>query len=166
LSDPRRRIARRIIERFEEIASLFGWELDLVFLEEFAERVGRRIAERIPLERLVTKTIDRDDVLIRVAEDLIDSRVRGRLEELVLKTPSTDFRVTMMRNGVSILDRTYTELLEISPYSNVVDAFQEAETKLNILKISNISWLSDFLLTITTPEVKFNKIFIVWQEWV
>jgi len=165
LSDPRKRVAERIIKRFEDIASIFGRELDLVDLEEFAHRIGDRIARRIPLERLVTRTIDRDNVLIRGSEDLIDSRVRGRLRELVLKSPSTDFRVTIMRDGRRILDRSFTELMEISPYSDTIDAFQEPESGVYILKLSNISWLSDFLLTITATEVTFNKVFIIWNEY-
>lgn len=165
MSERRREIAKRIIEKFEKLSSLFGRDLDLVLVEEFAREVGEKIARRVPLERLVTRTIDRDNVLIRGSEDLIDSRVRGRLRELVLKSPSTDFRVTIMRDGRRILERSFTELMEISPYSDTIDAFQEPESGIYILKLSNISWLSDFLLTITATEVTFNKVFIIWNEY-
>lgn len=156
---------REIFKRFEEIASLFGREIDLVEVEEFARELGEAIARRVPgPERLVTRTIDRDNVLIRGSEDLIDSRVRGRLRELVLKSSSPDFRITIMRDGRRLLDRTFSELMEISQYSETIDAFQEAEGGSYVLKLSNISWLNDFLLTISATETTFDKIFTVWEE--
>ena len=158
----------KIIGRFEQIASLFGREVDLVMVEEFANEIGRQMARKIPkLPEIVTRRIDRDNVLIKNYAELIDSRTRGRLREFVIKSPSTDFRITIMRDGTKFIDRTYTELVSISPQSETIDAYEEAGDGVYVVVVKNINWLRDFTISIrTTEDVTFTRVFSVWDEYV
>ena len=158
----------KIIDRFEQIASLFGREVDLVMVEEFANEIGRQMAKRVPkLPEVVTKRIDRDNVLIRNYAELVDSRTRGRLREFIIKSPSMNFRVTVMRDGTKFIDRTYSELADISPHSEVIDAYDEAGTGIYVVSIKNISWLRDFTISIRTSEdISFNRVSSVWDEYI
>ena len=158
----------KIIDRFEQIASLFGREVDLVMVEEFASEIGRQMARKIPkLPEIVTRRIDRDNVLIKNYAELINSRTRGRLREFVIKSPSTNFRITVMRDGTNFIDRTYTELVNISPQSETIDAYEEAGDGVYVVVVKNINWLRDFTISIrTTEDVTFTRVFSVWDEYV
>jgi len=159
---------RKIIETFERLAGLFEKEIDLVLVEEFADEIGRRISKRVPrLPEVVTRRLDRDNVLIKNYAELFYSRTRGKLREFVAKSPSTNFKIIIMRDGTNFLERTYSELASISPQSEVIDAYEEADNGTYVVVIKNISWLRDFTISIRTSEdIIFSKIFSIWDEYI
>lgn len=146
----------------------FSPGISLLLMEEFARETGDEIAKRIPrLKERVTKTLDRADEPIRYKLDLIKAETGGSLRELTVKSPSPDFSLLVMTDGVRRIDRTYTELAELSPQSDLIDAFEVAGDGVYALSIKDIMWVQSGLVTLYVDSgsmITFQKIWVVWEE--
>jgi len=151
-------IFRRLIER------RMGVGPALILLEEFAREIGETIAEKVPRpERFITRVFDRKNVEIPRVFSPVDVNVAGRLRELAMVSPTSDFRLMVERDRRLEIDRSYTELAEISPYLTFIDAFQS--NSLYVVRLGEMRWVNLFRIEIITPEaVRFNHIFARWEE--
>jgi len=158
--------ARDIIKRFTELSSIFPRGIDLVELEEMARETARELSKRIPRPReVVTKFFDKRDWYVRYSLDIIKTYNMGKLRELLVRSPSSNFEIRVFADGVEIINRSYSELEEISPTLSTIDAYQEEDSGLYILRIENISWITQFQLSLkaNTP-ITFNQILAIWDE--
>lgn len=139
-----------------------GIPLSIVLIDELEREVERALKKVQPRD-VVTKFIDQDNVRVLGVRDVISVKGRGWLKELTIKAEPKDFSIIMLADGSKRLNRTFEELRAISEYLEFVDAFDvEGE---HVVRIKDIKWASDFLLTISTSEeVVFKKIFGIWDE--
>ena len=158
---------REAFKRFEELSKLFPEETDLVALEEIVSETREKIIERIPKPRkALTRILDRKDEAVRYTFDLVRSSVEGKLNEITIRSPSQNFSTLIIADGVKKLSRTYSELLQISPHSQLIDAYEEAENGVYILHIKEMYWRERFLATLYVDQgsITFNNIWAVWEE--
>jgi len=142
----------------------------LVIAEELARMLGETIAEEVaeklpkPKE-IVTRTLDRKDEVVNRTYDVIKAEVPGKLTEIVIRSPTKDFSVLIVADGVAKLSRTYDELAALSPHSEFLDAYEEAENGVYLVHIKEMHWVSNFLATVYVDgSVTFHNIFAVWEE--
>lgn len=161
----RRERAEEIFRRFEDLASIFPREMDLVELEEAAREAGRELAKRIPMPKeLVTRIVDKKDRPVKRTFDIIKTNLPGKLSELTIRSPSQQFSLLMMSDGVKRLNRSYSQLAQLSPYSTTIDAYEEDGTF--IVRIGEMHWLDNFLATLYVDgePITFGNIWAKWEE--
>ena len=151
----------------EEFLKFFPPETDLVAVEELAREVGEQIGKKIPfIQKPRTRILDRKGVTIQRIYELLDSRVRGKLRELTLKSTSKDYSIYIQADGVKKLSRTFDQLMDISKSLDFIDAFPEEDTNKYVLHMKELNWLSDCLINLHADNepVTFNSIFVLWDE--
>ncbi len=151
--------------RFQEIRNFFPDEPDLVMIEEFAEEIARR-TPKVPKPReVVTRTLDHKNQVVKNAYNMVNVNVGGKLKELAIRSPSQNFGVYILADGVTKLARSYTELTGLSPHSDFMDAYEEAENGVYVVNIKEISWLENFLVTVNVEEtITFHNLWALWNE--
>ena len=142
--------------------------LALVLAEEYAREAGRQLAKEIPRPReAVTRTVDKRDYPVQRTFSIIDASVPGKLNEMTIVSPSELFSILILSDGVQKLSRSYSELLQLSPHSSFIDAFEDAANGVYILHVKEMYWLSDFavMLYVDSPTaITFKNIWVVWEE--
>ena len=153
-------------KRFEELRGLFPAEPDLVMVEEFAEEIARRMPKVPKPREVVTRTLDHKNQVVKNAYNMVNvPNVGGKLKELVIRSPSQNFGVYILADGVAKLARSYTELAGLSPHSEFVDAYEEAGNGVYVVNIKEISWLENFLVTVNVEEtITFHNLWALWDE--
>ncbi|HCP60313.1 MAG TPA: hypothetical protein DIT43_01885 [Dehalococcoidia bacterium] len=63
---------------------------------------------------------------------ILDESGAGRLEEFHVRSPNTDFRISIDVDGVSAFDMTYGEIREIEQHSPEISAFAELDEDGNL----------------------------------
>lgn len=158
----RSRSTERELQKFktfwERIRALFP-ETDLEVIEELADELARRIPK--PREAR-THTINIMEKTLTGTLDLIKSDAGGKLEELVIISESPDFTVMIETDGAVRIEGPYKKFEEISPYSEVIDAYVNDAGKY-VLRFRNIAWLRSFRAFINSP--KPMKLTRVWGQW-
>jgi hypothetical protein len=159
-----REYLRKIISEFEELRRLFPEEPDLVTVEEVSSEIARRIKIPRPREEL-TRIVDKKDIPVRHSFEVIRSRTRGRLRELMLKASSKNFSLYVLLDNVVWLDKSYDEFAAISQHLENIDAYEEDGSY--VVRIGEMRWLADFLAMIyVREEVTFSHIFAIYDEYV
>ena len=141
--------------------------LSLLLAEEFARETGAELARKMPRQReIITKTIDKVNEPIRYKLDLVKADVGGKLRELTIKSPSTSFSLLVMTDGIRRIDKSYSELADLSSYSETVDAFEDAENGAYILHVKEMSWTKSGLATLYVDlgPITFQQVWAVWEE--
>jgi len=158
-------MSREEIKLLERLAEKLGTAKALVLAEEFARELADRMSERMPRpERFVTRILDRKNVEIPMIFSPIDTTVRGRLEELMIVSATSDFGLLVERDGKLEINRKFSELAEISPYLKTIDAFQTTNGKY-VVRLGEIAWLRTFRIEIFSPRtIRFDHLFAKWQE--
>jgi hypothetical protein len=157
-------MAEREIELLERLTRKFRTAKALIIAEEFARELGETVAEKMPRpERFITRTFDRKDVVIPKVFSPVDVNIRGKLKEFIVISPTNNFRIMVERDRRLEIDRSYSEMEEISPYLNTIDAFKTNNKY--IVRISDFEWVDYFRIEIITPQtMRFNHIFARWEE--
>jgi len=137
-------------------------------VEEFAEEIARRMPKVPKPREFVTRTLDHKNYPVKNVYNMVNvSNVGGKLKELVIRSPSQNFGVYILADGVVKLARSYTELTSLSPHSEFVDAYEEAENGVYVVKVKEISWLQNFLATVNVEEtITFHNLWANWLEYV
>jgi len=150
------------LERLKPILDLFPKEMDIVEIEEMA----REIAKKIPrLRETITRTLDLKNVRVEGTFNIINSKVGGKLKELVVRSPSPKFSLYILADGIPRITRSYTELTSISQHSELLDAYEENGNY--IVRLKDLNWLQNFMATISVEEpTTFNNIWSIWDEYV
>jgi hypothetical protein len=147
--------------------------LSLLLMEEYAREMGRQMAREAPRpevirpREIVTRTVDKRNYAIRHTFTIIDASVPGKLDELTIVSPSTNFSILIMTDGVQRLSRSYSELLELSPHSMLIDAFEDADNGVYVLHIKEVYWLDEFSVRLyvdSATAITFKQIWASWQE--
>ncbi|GAH79148.1 unnamed protein product [marine sediment metagenome] len=170
--------------------------LMLLLGEEFARETGKEIARwmvyppppeieaiipprparppRVPAvpgvptpREMFSRTLDRRNESVPHRFDLINVEGAGELKEITVSSPSTDFSLLLEVDEKTLIERSYSDLAELSPHSQIVDAFTDAESGLYILHIKEVKWLTKALATIyitgDTP-ITFDTLWAAWEE--
>jgi hypothetical protein len=141
--------------------------LSLLLAEEFARETGAELARKMPRPReMITKTLDKVNEPVRYKLDIIKVDAPGRLREFTIKSPTPNFSLLIMTDGVRRVDRPYSELAKLSPQSNIIEAFQDAENGVYVLSIKDISWAKSGLVTLYVDigTITFSSLWAVWEE--
>lgn len=167
MSDPQKRF-EEVNKRFQEVRELFPTEPDLVMVEELAEEIGRRMPKVPKRREAVTRTLDHKNQIVKNAYNLVNvTNVRGELKELVIRSPSQNFGVYILADGVTKLARSYTNLTGLSPHSEFMDAYEEAGDGVYVVKLKEMSWLENFLATVNVSEtITFYNLWALWNEYI
>lgn len=160
--------AKKLFKCFEEIASIFPREIDLVEIEEVAREVGRELAKRIgriELPKPKTEIIDKKNFTVRGNFELLNVNLRGELKELFIKSPSPNFSILFMRDNSRIIDKKFTELQEVTQELEFIAAFDDNGSY--VLNIKDIKWISQCMILLTAHEqITFQNIFARYDLFV
>lgn len=139
----------------------------LVLAEEIGREIGEVVAERLPRPReAVTKTFRAKSVLVDFELDILNVRCGGRLRELLVVSPSPDFRFVFVADGVARLDGDFAEFMAISEGLTSLSAFQSAEGKY-VFHLKGVRWLSEAMCFVRVRQpIRFDHVFAMWDEFV
>ncbi|MCD6240374.1 hypothetical protein J7K27_02465 [Candidatus Bathyarchaeota archaeon] len=127
---------------------------------ELVERFPRIGVRTMPV---VTRVIDEENYPVSYFLNLIDVNKRGRIRELVIKSPHPDFSISVETDGYKTISRSFKDLQEISPSVETIDAFQDVDGKY-VLRLGRISWRNHGRVVIRTDrETVFDKIYAVYD---
>ncbi|MFB0543811.1 MAG: hypothetical protein ACETVR_03420 [Candidatus Bathyarchaeia archaeon] len=136
------------------------------------ERVPRVPAvPAVPTPRdIVSRTLDRRDTAVPFKFDLIKVEGTGRLGEITVKSPSTDFNLLLEVDEKTLIDRSYSELAEISPHSQIVDAYEDAENGIYVVHVGEMRWVRSALASVYIVRggaaITFDTLWAVWEEYI
>ena len=145
-----------------------------------AEIIGEQVAKSLsqpPSEKVKpvivrehkkTKTIDKKDFPVRRMRKLMDISVPGKMREFTIRSPSDDFTIKIEVDGRTLIERTFTQLSQITDYSEMIDVFEDEEDGYFVVNLTGISFSSSFELWLISLSgaITFNNIFGVWDEYV
>lgn len=91
----------------------------------------------------------------------------GQLEQFHVRSPNTDFKVSITVDGVSVFSKTYTEIRQISQNSPEISAFAELDedgdpTGYYVVSLRNIPYYSSVLVRVQNTglvSVTFSQLF-------
>ncbi|MEM3484790.1 MAG: hypothetical protein QXI12_04140 [Candidatus Methanomethyliaceae archaeon] len=151
MSSMRERADRSIIK----LASL-GVPIGLVIAEEFAREVAQSQKRRI------TNIVDRRDLLVNYSFMIFDSKTEGQLKELIIVSPSPDFSLSIVSDGVIRVNRSYAELERFDTKS--ITAFKN-EYDEYVVGVEGFSWITGCtaVLRVSSPT-QMRSIFAVYDE--
>ena len=98
---------------------------------------------------------------------ILDSSKSGELEQFHVRSPNTDFRVSITVDGVSVFNKTYAEIREIEQNSPELSAFAELDengdpTGFYVASIRDIPYQSTILVRVQNTGlvlVTFSQLF-------
>jgi len=124
-------------------------------LEELAEKVRPR--------EVVTRVKDVKDVHVTFEYDVFKIPTRGKLHELMIRSPSDRYTIYLAADGIAKLHRSFPELEEVSEYLRAIDAFKVDEEY--VLRIADFSWLeaASCIIRVEKP-ITFHNIYVKWDE--
>jgi len=129
------------------------------------EAVKVEIPRVVPIEAPKPQTdfIDLSDLRVEGTYPLLKLAVRGVLEELVVKSPSSNFSIHFSIDGKEHHKR-FSELEEISQYVESIAAFKEND--FYILSMKDISWLNTFSFFFIAHEpITFKRIYCAYTTY-
>ncbi|MBA7573728.1 hypothetical protein ES708_15526 [subsurface metagenome] len=91
----------------------------------------------------------------------------GQLEQFHVRSPNTDFRVSIAVDGVSVFNKTYAEIRQISQHSPEISAFAELDengdpTGYYVASLRNIPYRSSIWVKVQntgSAPVTFSQLF-------
>jgi hypothetical protein len=115
--------------------------LALAIAEENARIVAERLAGKIqvqvsPSPPTASKTVKLRD--INLPKTLIDEAGCGVLRELVIRSESSNYVLTVYVDGFPLYNNSYSWFQEVSQVVEGIDAFHDDESNLYVLRLSNI----------------------------
>ncbi len=134
------------------------------------------ITGTVPAEELVitpivptTKFVDLAGSSVGAGEWLtvLQESESGQLEQFHVRSPNTDFRISITVDGVSVFEKTYSEIRQISQSSPEISAFAELDENGNptgyyVASLRNIPYQSSILVRVQNTglaPVTFSQLF-------
>jgi len=159
-----RRLRRSQSISWDEASKIWGWisslfpQIDVTELEDAIRGI------KIPtIPEVVTKVFDKENIKVSYSIDIVESKIAGSLREMIIVSPTKNFSVIIVADGILKLRRDFGSLLEISQYLESIDAFEKNGGY--VLRLSNISWIENILITIYVDEpTTFKYIYAIWDE--
>lgn len=132
-----RKLKEEIAERFEDpvVASV-------ILAEEMADAIASRlegIEVRTPRYTEETLVVRKENVRLDRFARLFDETGEGRLREVTVVSNDPDFELYVYVDDLAKVQGSFSQLRELSPYLNLVDAFETDDGKY-VLHISEIGW--------------------------
>lgn len=98
---------------------------------------------------------------------VLESSETGELEQIHVRSPNTDFRVSIAVDGVSVFNKTYDEIRQISQNSPEISAFAELDedgdpTGYYVVSLRNIPYESSIQVRVQNTgliPVTFSQLF-------
>jgi len=140
-------LAKEIVE--ETLTSMSGR------IEEKIEELANRFDVKTEILDLTTSIKNRFHNFLRL-------RGRGVIHEILLISDKPDYRIRIVADERELINKTFSELQEISIYSNTIDAFEDSGKY--IFQTTNIRFLRNFEFgVITYDEVNFHKVYSLYD---
>ena len=118
-----------------------------VIAEEIRREKGR--------ERKI-KQIVREERNVRLPSVIYSKRGEGRVDEVSIISSHDRFRIKVDVDGTSIINKTYSELTEISPYVKWISAAYDGNKY--SLSINNIYFSDNILIEVVPTNSNANTI--------
>ena len=134
-------------------------------LMRMARQIGEELAKKMPKPKEIsTKILDKKNFPVKKTFDLVNVNLPGRLKEVIIRSPSTDFSILIMSDGYKKMDRSYSELAEISEHSEDIDAYEEAGNGVYVVKLKDIYWIESFIATIYVDNpITFHNLWVSYE---
>jgi len=130
-------------------------------LSVMAERLER--IENVVFPSVQMPTFDVTDYKVTRTARFCESRRKGRLDQFLLISSTSNFKVRVSRDNQYVLNYDFTELVNLAPYLPNVMA-TEVNGKYYVF-ISDYSWENNFYVEIVVPgTVIFDRVFYTWRE--
>ena len=120
-----------------------------------------------------TKFVDLAGSVVGAGEWLtvLEEFESGQLEQFHVRSPNTDFRISMVVDGVSVFSKTYDEIRQISQHSPEISAFAELDengdpTGYYVASIRDIPYQSSILVRVQNTgaaPVTFSQLFAKYR---
>jgi len=131
------------------------------------ERI-ERIVERPEVPRFYTKTFGPfTDRLIKNILRVVDTEKPGYLVRFFMKTPTSNFSISLTCDEVPMFDKSYSELESMSEYlAGIIDAYEDDDGEY-VVVISNYRWLNKATLTVIAEDSSITASYIaaIWEEF-
>jgi len=124
-----------------------GWDLLISEEVERLKGIAEKPKEISPIETISsvinkkTKSLDISATISNRLHNFLDIYGIGIVREIILKSSSSDFRIIISVDDKEIINRTFSELAEISTYSSSFDAFEDEDNEKFIFQMTNINFL-------------------------
>ncbi len=131
--------------------------LDLIISEELLRDRDLKVKEK-----LRTEILDLSSVIVNKSRKFLNLRGRGTLREIMLISDSPDFRVVIGVDGRECINKTFSELQEVSTYLNSIDAFEDDGKY--VFHVSGISFRKSLSFEVyTIQSIRFEKVYAVFD---
>ena len=160
-------------------AYLTGAYMGKAVAEQLAQHLAKpieiKVEPKVELVPFGTKTLDKRNYTVtnyyhltppENQSTLYLSENEGRLKEITIRSPSTNFRIKLFVDDVEKLNQTYTDLTALSPHTEILDAYQETEGGNYVLHIKDVIWTEKIqvILYAEGAPINFQHIWAVWEE--
>ena len=122
----------------------------------------------VPIEP-TTRFADLAGSIVAAGEWLtvLEGSETGELEQIHVRSPNTDFRVSIAVDGMSVFSKTYAEIRQISQNSPEISAFAELDengdaTGFYVASLRNIPYYDSILVRVQNTgllPVTFSQLF-------
>jgi len=119
--------------------------------------------------KVATRFVDLAGSIVAAGEWLtvLESSETGELEQIHVRSPNTDFRVSIAVDGMSVFSKTYAEIRQISQNSPEISAFAELDEDGNltgyyVASLRNIPYYDSILVRVQNTglvPVTFSQLF-------
>jgi hypothetical protein len=135
--------------------------MQVVAAEETGSAIGRELAKvsrTVEVKPQPTFIVDRKGVTINGEDTIINKQGMGVLQELMFKSESSSFAVSVWRDDVLEINGSYSDYLEISQEIDEIAVFER--NGVYVLHISDIEFAESLIVKVsTTQSVRFSRIF-------
>ena len=137
----------------------------------FTGTVPTPVPALVPTEvRVSTRFVDLAGSNVAAGEWLtvLEESGAGQLEQFHVRSPNTDFRISIAVDGVSVFSKTYDEIRQISQSSPEISAFAELDengdaTGYYVASIRDIPYYDSILVRVQNTgaaPVTFSQLFV------
>ncbi len=112
----------------------------------------------------ITHTIDWKQKLVEFANTLLEVTVAAKLYEVMIKSPSKNFSIRFITDGLCQVDKNFEEMQAISDYLTSIDAFEDEGEY--VTRLENYSWRNSakFIITVNEP-ITFSQIYLKYEQF-
>lgn len=116
-----------------------------------------------------SRTVHRKNFTVRGPTSVVQSSLPGRLNEFVVRSPTTEFSLLLRQDGVDTLYDSFDGLEALSENSDTLDAYEELDeegnpTGFSIVRVRGVDWKASLDLAVVAPEMVADYVYASWTE--
>jgi hypothetical protein len=131
------------------------------------------IPAKVKIGKLTTKFVDLAGRVVEAGQWLtvLEEAGSGQLDQFHVRSPNSDFRISITVDGVSVFNKTYAEIRQVSQNSPELSAFAELDedgdpTGYYVASIRDIPYRSSILIRVQNTglaPVTFSRLFAKYK---